>query len=123
MCMAKQARCDQGAKAQECRAALGLFQEVAEWNMLAESWWMAAQISKHLNDDVRTAVELLKKAVQPVGKAPPPTTQPAAPEGRRDARGLAPRAIALRIAGLFGKEFRVHHGNDVGVAEWGVSYS
>jgi|EP01046_Picozoa_sp_COSAG06_P026096 tetratricopeptide (TPR) repeat protein len=61
-CMAKNAKCDKGAKAADCGKALNLFKEVPNQFVTGDAWWMRGQIHKNVYDDIQPAMEAMVAA-------------------------------------------------------------
>ena len=62
MGMAKQAKCDKGAKDPNCGKALKLFQAISDEFVTGDAWWMRGQIHKNVYDDIQPAMEAMVKA-------------------------------------------------------------
>ena len=70
LCQAKHAKCDKGAKANECGQALAHFQKVPDKFMTGDAWWMRGQIHKNVYDDVQPAVEAMAAACKRIDYVP-----------------------------------------------------
>ncbi len=62
MAMAKQAKCDKGAKDPNCGKALKLFQEIDDKFVTGDAWWMRGQIHKNVYDDIQPAMDAMVAA-------------------------------------------------------------